>query len=178
VSSWLLVVAFFVAVGSAVFPPISIELFVLGLGFSHPNLPWLAFGVVIGVGQTLGKLVYFYAGRGDLRLPAFLHKRTAEPKAAPPDPGWWRRIWAWFGRKWAWLKEKCQRHPHWMVTALAVSSLIGLPPLIATTVLAGLARLSLRTFVAASLPGRVVRFSVLAASPVLVHHWMHVLHIL
>jgi membrane protein YqaA with SNARE-associated domain len=198
VATWL-VVAFFVSVAAAILPFISVELFVLGLGFHHPQLPWLLFGVVIGVGQVLGKLVYYYAGRGDLRLPAFLHRRAREPAAVGPggepldaavepadegdpaeqaEPGRWRRFWAWVGRKWLWLKEKCQAHPKWMFAALAVSSLIGIPPQIATTVLAGLARLSLRAFVVAVLPGRVIRFSALAASPMLVHHWMHTLHVL
>jgi membrane protein YqaA with SNARE-associated domain len=185
---WLLV-ALLVATGSAVFPPISIEFFVIGFGLEHPHLPYLAFGAVIAVGQVAGKLLYFYAGRGSIRLPAFLHRRTTDAADAPARPPSWRRPWrvltgsrlwrggaAWLRTKWAWLREKCERHPKWMVGATVTSSLIGLPPLIATTVLAGLAGLSLRTFVLASFPGRFVRFSALAASPMMVHHWMHAVH--
>jgi membrane protein YqaA with SNARE-associated domain len=54
--------------------------------------------------------------------------------------------------------------------------LLGIPPFLATTVLAGLAGLSLRTFVAATLPARFLRFTVLAASPSLVIHWWPVIH--
>jgi membrane protein DedA with SNARE-associated domain len=43
-------------------------------------------------------------------------------------------------------------------------------------VLAGLAGLSLRTFVAASLPARFLRFTLLTASPSLVLHWWPVIH--
>ncbi|HYS36459.1 MAG TPA: hypothetical protein VEO01_12590, partial [Pseudonocardiaceae bacterium] len=62
------------------------------------------------------------------------------------------------------------------IAATATSALFGVPPFLATTVLAGLAGLSLRTFVAASLPARFLRFTLLAASPNLVLHWWPVIH--
>ena len=59
-----------VALVSSVFPPVSAELFVLAFAARHPHLPVLAFGVVLAVGQVAGKLLYFYAARGSIRMPA------------------------------------------------------------------------------------------------------------
>jgi membrane protein YqaA with SNARE-associated domain len=177
-----LLVAFGVAIGSAIFPPISVELFVVGLASKEPHIPWLAFGAVIAIGQVLGKLLYYYAGKGSLRLPDFLHKRTVgtvpdKNAVRRPVDNWWRKVMAWLRVKWAWLRDKCHRHPGWMFGATLTSSVIGLPPFMAMTVLAGIAGLSLRTFIMATLPGRFVRFSALAASPVVFHHVMHMTHL-
>ncbi len=189
----LLLVTLGVAIGSALFPPLSVELFAVGLALRHPDLPWLLIGLVIAIGQFLGKLVYFYAGRGSIRLPNFLHRKAAiatedvpaaPPPAAPPPTGlrgYWRRLVSWVRSLWMWLRAKCQRHPYWMFGATATSSLVGIPPFAATTVLAGLAGLSLRSFALACIPGRFIRFSLLAASPILIKHWhwhwLHVLHL-
>lgn len=186
--TWL-VVTFFVAIGSAVFPPLSVELFVIGLAARHPHIPALALGAVIAVGQLIGKLLYFYAGRGSLHLPAVLHKR-AQPVGVGaavrqrPETGplrVWHRFTNWLKRVWAWLRVKCHAHPRWMFGATVTSALVGVPPFMATTVLAGLAGLSLRSFVLACLPARFVRFTVLAASPTVVIHLMpglrHVHHV-
>ena len=70
------------------------------------------------------------------------------------------------------LREKCHRHPRWMVGTYGVSSLLGLPPYMATAVLAGMARMSLSAFVSAGLLGRFIRFSAIAASPALVASWI------
>lgn len=176
--TWLLV-TFGVAIGSALFPPMSVELFVVGLASREPRIPWLALGAVIAVGQVLGKLLYYYAGRGSLRLPDFLHRRTVGTAPSTPvdrPATRWRRALAWLRVKWVWLHDKCHRHPGWMFGATTTSALIGIPPFMAMTVLAGIAGLSLRMFLAATLPGRFVRFSALAASPELFHHVMHHLH--
>jgi membrane protein YqaA with SNARE-associated domain len=182
VSAWLLV-ALGVAIVSSLFPLVSVEVFVLALAAHHPHLPVLLFGLVIAVGQVAGKLLYFYAARGSLRLPVFVHSRTALPADTPVTPSpcaWpraaWRAVVAWWRTAWAWLRDRCHEHPKWMVTATASSALLGMPPFLATTVLAGLAGLSLRAFVTASLPPRFVRFTVLAAAPNWVMHWLPAIH--
>jgi len=38
---------------------------------------FLLFGAVTAVGQIAGKLLYFYAARGSLHLPAFMHRAAA-----------------------------------------------------------------------------------------------------
>jgi membrane protein YqaA with SNARE-associated domain len=184
----LLAVALGVAIAAALFPPLSLELFTVGLVLKHPEIPWWLLGIVVAVGQFGGKLVYFYAGRGQIRLPQFLHRKaTAATQDGPPPPpptGWrryWHRAFMWVRAGWIWLRDKCHEHPYWMFGATVSSSLVGLPPFAATSVLAGLAGLSLRSFALGVIPGRFLRFGLLAASPMLVKHWhwhwLHVLHL-
>lgn len=185
--TWVLV-TLGVATAAALFPVLSVEIFTLGLVLKHPELPWWLLALVIAIGQFAGKLVYFYAGRGQIRLPQFLHRKATaatEEVTEKPAPGglrgYWHRMWMWVRRAWIWLRDKCHKHPYWMLGALACSSLVGIPPFAATAVLAGLAGLSLRKFALGVIPGRFIRFSLLAASPMVAKHWhwhwLHWLHI-
>lgn len=169
--TWLLV-TLLVAIGSALFPPLSVELFVITLAARHPQYPALLLGAIIAIGQVAGKLLYYYAGRGDLKLPAFLHRPPKEkvPRTATGPLRLWHSFTAWCRKWWEWLRLRCHAHPRWMMGATAVSAVIGIPPFMATVVLAGLAGLSLRAFLLSCLPTRFVRFTVLAASPTLMVH--------
>jgi membrane protein YqaA with SNARE-associated domain len=160
---WLLV-TMGVAFGSALLPLISIEMFVIGLCVQRPEIPWVAIGAVVAIGQLAGKLPYYYAARGDLRLPDFLH-RTPKPVDPDKPPGRWARIKARWQPALDRLRDRCHHHPRWMMGATAVSSVVGVPPFMATTVLAGLTGVTLRWFLVLTVPGRFVRFCVLAASP-------------
>jgi membrane protein YqaA with SNARE-associated domain len=159
-----------VAFGSALLPLISIEIFLVGLVVQQPEIPWLALGAVIAVGQVAGKLIYYWAAKGSLHLPAFLRRG---PRLTPPSERRYRlavrtkRLRAWV----EWLTERCHRHPRWMVGTYGVSSVVGVPPFMATSVLAGMARMKLSAFVSAGLLGRFVRFSLLAAAPALFAGW-------
>lgn len=171
-TTWLLV-ALGVSLASAIVPFISVELFLLTLVATGPHIPFWWLGLVIGVGQMLGKLLYFYAARGAFHLPAFLRRRLDERKR-PGERGHPRWV-AVKARAAGWLavlRERCHRHPHWMVGTHAFSSVVGIPPFMATTILAGLAGMSLRTFLVAGLSGRILRFSALAASPALFAGWL------
>jgi membrane protein YqaA with SNARE-associated domain len=158
-----------VAFGSAVLPLVSVEIFVLGLVANHPEIPWLLLGAVVAVGQVTGKLIHYYAARGSLRLPKFLHRhRHREP--SPRRERWaarTKRMRAWT----AGVTERCHRHPHWMFGTYSVSALVGLPPYMATTILAGLVKMHVGAFMAAGLVGRFVRFSLLAAAPATMAGW-------
>jgi membrane protein YqaA with SNARE-associated domain len=184
VFAWLCV-ALGIAIASSLLPLLSVELFVVAFAVHHPHLPVVLFGAVIAVGQVVGKLLYFYAARGSLFMPTFLHrgvkKAAAHPEAMAPAPtggpkAWWHAVVSRVRSAWSWLRVRCHRHPKVLVVATAASALFGIPPFLAMTVLAGLAGLSLRTFVLASLPARFVRFTVLAASPSLVMHWLPAIH--
>jgi membrane protein YqaA with SNARE-associated domain len=158
-----------VAFSSALLPLISIEIFLIGLATQRPDIPWLALGAVIAVGQVAGKLIYYFAAKGSVRLPAFMHR-----KPRPSTPRRHRmamrtkRIRAMVER----ITERCHRHPRWMVGTYGVSSVVGVPPFMATSVLAGLARMRLSAFLSAGLLGRFVRFSLLAASPAIFAGWL------
>lgn len=170
--SWLCI-TLGVAFGSALLPLVSIEIFLVGLAVQEPHIPWLALGAVVAVGQVGGKLVYYYAARGQLHLPAWMHRRPGrQPRPLTARRIRWqlrtKRIRAWVEV----VREKCHRHPKWMVGTYGVSSVLGLPPYMATAVLAGMARMSLSAFLSAGLLGRFVRFSAIAASPALCASWL------
>jgi membrane protein YqaA with SNARE-associated domain len=158
-----------VAFGSALLPLISIEIFLVGLAMQQPHIPWLFLGAVVAVGQVAGKLLYYYAAKGDLHLPKFMH-RKGEKLETPRRVRWHRRtkrVRMWIEA----LREKCHRHPRWMVGTYGLSSVLGLPPFMATSVLAGMVRMSLTAFLGAGLIGRFIRFSALAASPAICAGW-------
>jgi membrane protein YqaA with SNARE-associated domain len=164
-----LLVAAGVAFGSAVIPLISIEVFVIALITREPGLPCLALGAVVAVAQIAGKLLFYLAARGSLRLPSFMHRK---PKPLTERRLRWqqrtKRARAWLDR----LSEKCHRHPHWMTGTYGVSAVVGLPPFMATTVLAGLAKMPMVTFLTAGFVGRCIRFTLLAMSPALLSGWL------
>jgi membrane protein YqaA with SNARE-associated domain len=171
---WLLI-TFGVAFGSAIVPLVNAELFVIGLCASQHNPHWLWLGAAVAVGQIAGKLLYYLAARGSIKLPKFLHDRLHRVRERPPTARrerWHRRTKVLRSKVEA-LRERCRRHPNWMAGTYGVSSLVGLPPFMATSVLAGMVRMRMSTFLAAGLAGRWVRFSLLAASPALFAGWLH-----
>jgi membrane protein YqaA with SNARE-associated domain len=161
-----------VAFGSAVLPLVSVELFLIGLVTQEPHIPWMLLGAVIAIGQVAGKLIHYYAARGSLHLPGFLRRRRVTVREPAPRRERWaartKRMRTWLGR----LTERCRRHPHWMFGTYGMSSLVGVPPFMATTVLAGLVRMNLTAFVSAGLIGRFIRFSLLAAAPAWCGGWL------
>jgi len=163
-----------VAFGSALVPVISIEVFVIGLVSSEPAAHWLLIGSAVAIGQMAGKLLYYLAARGSIHLPPFLHDRLHRQRPPTPRRERWRMRTKWLRGKVEALRERCHRHPYWMTGTYGVSSVVGLPPFMATTVLAGLADMRMSTFLTAGLAGRFVRYSVLAACPALFASWVHV----
>jgi membrane protein YqaA with SNARE-associated domain len=160
-----------VAFGSALLPLISVEIFLIGLVTQEPGIPWLLLGAVIAVGQVAGKLIHYYAARGSLRLPSFLRRRRRPDRAPSPRRERWALRTKRFRARLEALTERCHRHPRWMFGTYGVSSLVGVPPFMATTILAGLVRMNLTAFVSAGLIGRFIRFSLLAAAPALFAGW-------
>lgn len=168
--TWLFV-ALGVAFGSALLPLVSMEIFLVGLALHEPNIPWLLLGAVVAIGQVGGKLLYYYAAKGQLHLPRWLHRRREPGPPSARRIRWelrTKRIRSWVTA----LREKCHRHPRWMVGTYGLSSVLGLPPFMATSVLAGMVRMSLSAFVGAGLVGRFIRFSAIAASPALLAGWI------
>ncbi len=168
---WLCL-ALAVAIGSALVPFVNVELFVVGFAMQRPDISWALLAAVVAVGHVTGKLVYFYAARGSIHLPAFL-RRKRQPKVMTDRRLRWqlrtKRVRAWI----AWTREKCEAHPRWMFGTYSLSAVAGLPPFMAMTVLAGLVRMKVAAFLSAGIIGRFIRFSLLAASPAVFHGWFH-----
>ncbi len=152
--------AFGVSVVSALMPVISIELFVMGLVLKGPALPWWLLAVVVTAGQIGGKVLHYYAARGAIRLPRFLHLKSARE-----GNGRWR----------GWLqhfRDRCHDRPAWTNGVLFFSATTSLPPYAATAVVAGWARIPLHTFVITGLTGRFLRFTALILAPGVVAAWL------
>jgi membrane protein YqaA with SNARE-associated domain len=161
-----------VAFGSAIVPVINIELFVLGLVASRPEVHWLLIAAAVSLGQMAGKLLYFLAARGSIRLPAWMTERMHRRRVAKTDGRWHQRT-KWLRAKVQALRDRCHRHPAWMAGTYGVSAVVGLPPFMAMTVLAGLADMPLSVFVSAGLIGRFARYAILASFPAIFASWFH-----
>jgi membrane protein YqaA with SNARE-associated domain len=156
----LLSATFGVSVASALFPLISVEIFAVGLVLNGPALPWWLLAVVIAVGQMGGKLLHYYAARGAVQLPGFLRRKERLARK-----GRWS---AWFDR----FRANCHQRPVWTGTVLLISAMASLPPFLATAVVAGWARVPLRTFLVTGFVGRFLRFGVLTLAPGVVAAWL------
>jgi membrane protein YqaA with SNARE-associated domain len=144
---------------SALVPVVNAELFLVGLMTQQPQLPWWLVGLAAAVGQLTGKLVFYYAGRGALRLPARLRRKSDSGRGGR----WSARL--------ARFQQNCQDRPVWTAGMLLASAGIGLPPFAATSFVAGVARVFVGTFVVTGLAGRFARFGAIAASPGLLSTW-------
>jgi membrane protein YqaA with SNARE-associated domain len=161
-----------VAFGSAIVPVINVELFVLGLVASQPQLHWLLIATAVAIGQMAGKLLYYLAARGSIRLPAWMSERMQWRRSVKTD-GRWRQRTKWLRAKIDALRDRCHRHPAWMAGTYGVSAVFGLPPFMAMTVLAGLVDMPLSIFLGAGLLGRFARYAVLATFPAIFATWFH-----
>lgn len=147
-----------VAVLSALVPLISAEVYVVGLVAYGSNLPWWAIGIVLAVGQVAGKLAYYYGGRGSLKLPRLIRRKSDKV-------GRW-------GARLARFRDTCRRRPVFAFSFMLVSATCSLPPFAATSIVAGAAKIRLSSFIVAGLVGRFIRFGSLAAFPVLLDAWL------
>ncbi|MFN2495134.1 MAG: VTT domain-containing protein [Pseudonocardiaceae bacterium] len=150
---------------SALVPVVNAELFLVGLVIQQPQLPWWLVGLAAAVGQLIGKLVFYYAGRGALRLPA--RRGSLGRLRRKPDPALESR---WAARL-ARFQQTCRDRPIWSAGVLVTSAGVGVPPFAATSLVAGAARIPLGMFVVTGLVGRFARFSAIAVSPGLLGTW-------
>ncbi|MGH3909129.1 MAG: VTT domain-containing protein [Pseudonocardiaceae bacterium] len=147
---------------SALVPVVNAEIYLVGLVTQQPQLAWWLVGLTAAAGQMAGKLVFYYTGRGSLRLPGRLSRlrRASDPA----------RRGRWSARLDR-LQETCRDRPVWTAGVLVTAAGVGLPPFAATSFVAGVARIPVGTFVVTGLTGRFVRFSAIAVSPGLLSTW-------
>lgn len=144
---------------SALVPVFNTELYLVGLAAAQPQLHWGWLGLTAAVGQVIGKAVFYYAGWRALVLPTRLRREQGRQ----PAGRWTRRLQR--------FQETSQQRPVWTIGILLASALTGLPPFAAISVLAGLARVRLVTFLLTALTGRFARFAAVAAFPSLLTTW-------
>lgn len=150
---------------SALTPVLPAEAYVIAVALSERRALAVAVALAVALGQTVGKVVVFSAVRGarGSRWLGRLRGRSgvrAPPVAASGGPGVVR---AWLSR----AGDVCLAalSGRWGGPVVLLSAAAGLPPLLAVTVVAGAATMPRRTFVAACLAGRAVRFTAVAALP-------------
>jgi len=137
---WL--TTFGVAVLSAVIPVVNIEIYLLGasaLAPRHMVIPLIVAGTL---GQVIGKIALYYAGSGALKIPG-------------------KRLQGALQR----MNTQMQERPRMGSALVFVSATLGLPPYYVVTLAAGAARMNLPVFLAVSLVGRLIRFTIVVAVP-------------
>jgi len=150
----LVLTTLLVGFGSAVFPLINIEAYLGAVGAALDNVGMVPVAAAAAVGQTVGKVVLFYAADWALGLP-WIKKKMSTPKWESSYERW---------------KTRIKEHPGQTSLILLASSALGFPPLLVIAVLAGHLKVNIWLFVSTCLSGRFVRFlALLGAADWLVH---------
>ncbi|WP_285733503.1 hypothetical protein [Nocardiopsis sp. ATB16-24] len=144
------VLAFVVALLSGLVPVVNIELYLVGAVMAVDDGALVAMAVAAGLGQTFGKLPYYYAGRGTLSA-RWLRRRTRTPGR-------------WSARAAEW-RHKAEERPVWGAGLLALSSFASVPPFMVVAVLAGVVRMNLVLFCVVTFVTRTARFLVVVLAP-------------
>ncbi|GIF49577.1 SNARE associated Golgi protein [Asanoa ferruginea] len=146
-----------VGFASAFQPFLPAEAYLVGVTATTGAVPVLV-GLAAAAGQTVGKVVVFLASRGLVRW-SFVRRLIDRPPSPKPPSALRRRMTALVAR----LDE-----PRWSAAMLLLSAVVGIPPLIATTIYAARTPMRLPVFAALTFAGRSVRFVILALAPALV----------
>jgi membrane protein YqaA with SNARE-associated domain len=143
----LLLSTFGICVVSALFPVVNAEAYLSALATVGDGSRLWGVAIAAALGQTCGKLVFFQIGRSSLGWGWVRRKIDS--------PTWQSRMARW---------QRRTQTNRWSVTALiAVSAVLGLPPLAVVSVLAGQLRASVTLFAIAVFTGRTLRFAAVFA---------------
>lgn len=109
---------------------------------AHPAGLWLV-AFVAGLGQTVGKLIWYEVGRRSLTW-SFVRRKMSTPRAQQL-----RTLW----------HDRLEARPGVSGAALFLAAPVGLPPLFVMAVVAGQRKLNRVGFVIIALIGRTLRFA-------------------
>lgn len=138
----LILGTFLFSFGSALIPILNVEAYLAVVAAKADSLPHLWLALVAALGQTLGKVVWYYAGMHSLKL-AWMRKKMDTEKWQASYEKWHGRI---VGR------------PVLAGLIVIASAITGFPPLAVIAVLAGALRMNITIFFATVLAGRTIRF--------------------
>jgi membrane protein YqaA with SNARE-associated domain len=152
---------FFYMIGSALLPFLNAELYLIGIG---SRVPHVEYAIIAAAGQTVGKVIWYYAGIHAMKIPWLARKMQTES---------WQASYAkWHGR--------IVGRPVMAGLICFVSAVTGFPPLAIVAVLAGSLEMNLVVFFVTTLVGRAIRFYIALATGSglwdLSHHlfgWIH-----
>jgi membrane protein YqaA with SNARE-associated domain len=141
----LITASFLVGLISALFPPVNIEVFLFGT--AAVARPALLPAVVISasLGQMAGKIGFYFAGRGFMKLPLGRYQRKFD--------------------EWSVRLGNSKRG---VDVVMFSSSLWGVPPFLVVPYLAGVFKLSFGRFLVLGMLGRLIRFSAVVTIPAVI----------
>jgi membrane protein YqaA with SNARE-associated domain len=132
-----------VSIASALMPLINIEVYLVGMAAVSSNGDIWFLAAVGGLGQMLGKLVWYYLGANALRW-GWIRRKVEKPKAQAKLELW---------------RHRTQDRPLVGASMLFVSAFTGFPPFAVLAVLAGQLRMNLAIFLLVGFLGRTLRFA-------------------
>jgi membrane protein YqaA with SNARE-associated domain len=144
-----------VSIASALIPLINIEVYLVGLATVSATEGIWVLAAIGGLGQMLGKLVWYYLGANALRW-GWVRKKVEKPKAKAKLELWQRRT---------------QDRPVIGGLLLFASAVSGFPPFAIVAVLAGQLRMNLWLFLVVGFVGRTLRFAAFLEGGDLLQGW-------
>lgn len=134
---------FGVSVASALLPLINVEAYLVGLtALTATDAVW-SLALVGGVGQMVGKVVWYYLGANALKWGS-VRRKLEKPKARAKLELW---------------RDRTHDRPWFAAGLVFVSAVTGFPPFAIIAVLAGQLRMNLGMFVVVGTVGRTLRFA-------------------
>lgn len=139
---------FAVCIAGSIVPLINTEIYLVSAVALSPPAYVVPLVIAASVGQMVGKVVMYYAGRGVLKLPS---ERVRTRMVA--------------------MQARIQARPRAGAAVLLTSATVGLPPLYVVAIACGAARMNLVSFIVLGTVGRLIHFAAVAAIPQLVKHF-------
>ena len=137
---------------SALVPVVNAEVALVAVALVSP-VPPLVLALVAGLGQMVGKMLFYLLGR-DALDPERWRRWRREGTATGRWATWTARV-----REWA------ERHTWGPAALTGVSALTGLPPFAVVSVLAGTLRMRWWVFAGIGFAGRSTRFLLVLLAP-------------
>jgi membrane protein YqaA with SNARE-associated domain len=140
----LLLATLGVSFGSALVPLINVEAYLGAVTATTDGVNLWMLVVSAGIGQMLGKVLWYEAGRRSMEW-SYIRKKMSTPKRQAQLELWRNRV---------------QGRPVFSGAVLLASAFTGIPPYAVISVLAGQLRISFVLFLLTGLIGRTGRFAV------------------
>jgi membrane protein YqaA with SNARE-associated domain len=138
---------FAVCFGGSIVPLINTEIYLISAVALSPDAYVAPLVVAAALGQMVGKVVMYYAGRGVLRLPS---ERIRTRMVA--------------------LQARMEARPRAGAAVLLASATVGVPPLYVVAIACGAVRMNVVAFFVIGTVGRLVHFAAVAALPQLARY--------
>lgn len=133
---------FGVSIASALFPLINMEVILGGMAATVGGNHALTLASAAGLGQTLGKIVWYEASRRSIETD-WVQKKLSGEKIRASFERWQQRM---------------DGRPLFSGTIMFISAFAGLPPLLVMAAVAGALRMRMLVFLPTIFVGRTLRF--------------------